>query len=73
MKKENKKLLLGIVVTALFFLFCSMTFKVNHNQADIRTITEEGHKYVVAVITNAGSSNAAGISIIHSEACPCKK
>ena len=69
---EKNKILVGFILASALFLFCSYTYRVNHNDVDVRTVYEDGHKYVVATMTNSISSDASGISIVHSENCPCK-
>ena len=73
MKKETKMFLCGCAVMVAFFLFCSWSFNVGKNQVDIRTITEDGHKYVVATMTSTTNNGLGSVSIVHSEACSCKR
>lgn len=73
MKKNRKSFLIGILVGVLAFILCAYTsYKVGIHEVQVKTITEDGHKYVVSTITNSNSTNC-GISIVHSEACWCKK
>lgn len=75
MKKilKQNKILVGFILASTLFLLYSYTYRVNYNDVDIRTVYEDGHKYVVATITNSSSSTISGISIVHSENCPCLK
>ena len=75
MKKllKQNKILVGFILSSALFLLSSYTYRVNHNDVDVRTVYEDGHKYVVATMSNSVSSQASGISIVHSENCPCKK
>ena len=75
MKKilKQNKILVGFILASTLFLLYSYTYRVNHNDVDVRTVYEDGHKYVVATITNSSSSTISGISIVHSESCPCLK
>ena len=75
MKKllKQNKILVGFILASTLFLLCSYTYRVNHNDVDVITVYEDGHKYVVATMTNSSSTTALGISIVHSENCPCKK
>ena len=75
MKKilKQNKILVGFILASTLFLLYSYTYRVNHNDVDVRTIYEDGHKYVVATITNSSSSTISGISIVHSENCSCLK
>ena len=75
MKKilKQNKILVGFILASTLFLLYSYTYRVNHNDVDVRTIYEDGHKYVVATITNSSSSTISGISIVQSENCPCLK
>lgn len=75
MKKllKQNKILVGFILASTLFLLSSYTYRVNHNDVDVRTVYEDGHKYVVATMSNSVSSQASGISIVHSENCPCKK
>ena len=64
-------------VAILFILACALcsytTYRVMNNDVDVRTVWEDGHKYVVATIGSHNNTAVSGISITHSEACPCKK
>ena len=70
---RNHKFLLGLLFASVLFLFCSYTYRVNNNDVDVRTVYEDGHKYVVATMTNKTNSSVGSVSIVHSENCPCKK
>lgn len=70
---KRNKVLVGFILASLLFLLCSYTYRVHLNDVDIRTVYEDGHKYVVASMTNQSGSNASGVSIIHSANCPCLK
>ena len=75
MKKilKQNKILVGFILASTLFLLYSYTYRVNYNDVDVRTVYEDGHKYVVATITNSSSSTISGISIVQSENCPCLK
>ena len=75
MKKilKQNKILVGFILASTLFLLYSYTYRVNYNDVDVRTVYEDGHKYVVATITNSSSSTISGISIVHSENCSCLK
>lgn len=66
MKKilKQNKILVGFILASTLFLLYSYTYRVNHNDVDVRTIYEDGHKYIVATITNSSSSTISGIIIV---------
>lgn len=66
MKKilKQNKILVGFILASTLFLLYSYTYRVNHNDVDVRTVYEDGHKYVVATITNSSSSTISGIIIV---------
>ena len=69
----KNKVLAGFILAFLLTALCSYTYRVHLNEVDVRTVYEDGHKYVVASMTNQYGSNASGVSIIHSANCPCLK
>lgn len=73
--KKSIFICLGIAVLIMLFSSFS-TFKSGTPQmyVSVKTIYEDGHKYVVAYsgVTNT-SSRPSGVSIVHSEACTCKR
>lgn len=73
MKKNISKILIGFLLGVFIFVLCSYTYKVNRNEVDVRTVYEDGHKYVVASMTNTGYPETSGVSIVHSANCPCLK
>ena len=66
-----KKLVIGIISFLIVILMCSFSYKVGQNSVEVKTVYEDGHKYVVATIYN--NANACGIAMVHSEACSCHK
>ena len=66
MKKilKQNKILVGFILASTLFLLYSYTYRVNHNDVDVRTVYEDGHNYVVATITNSSSSTISGIIIV---------
>ena len=50
MKKilKQNKILVGFILASTLFLLYSYTYRVNYNDVDVRTVYEDGHKYVVA-------------------------
>lgn len=73
MKKNISKILIGFLLGVFIFVLCSYTYMVNHNEVNVRTVYEDGHKYVVATMTHAADCRASGVSIVHSANCPCLK
>lgn len=73
MKKNISKILIGFLMGICVFALCSYTYRVSHNDVNIRTVYEEGHKYVVATMTNSSTSTPSGVSLVHSANCPCIK
>ena len=73
-----KKLAIGIICFMIMILTCSFSYKLaSYYSVDVRTVKEDGHKYVIATVneTSTGhvATSACDIAIIHSEACPCRK
>ena len=69
---KNKKLVIGFILGILLIGLCSSTFQYGATHVSVKTVVEDGHKYVVATTTCNGMVRPGGVSIIHSEACPCK-
>lgn len=67
-----KNILIGFISCLAIILMCSYSYKINGNTVDVRTVYEDGHKYVVATMSN-GHANSSGISIVHSANCHCIK
>lgn len=74
MERNSRKIfLISFLICILLFLLCSSySYRINNNDVDIKTIYEDGHKYVVATMSSHNNGASSGISIIHSENCPCK-
>lgn len=65
---KKKSFIIGFVLCLLIILFSSSySYRISSHNVDVRTVIEDGHKYVVAAHSNGG------VSIIHSESCYCKK
>lgn len=67
-----KNILIGFISCLFIIFLCSYTFKVGYTNVNVRTIYEDGHKYVVAT-TYFDSQSRGGVSIIHSHNCQCLK
>jgi hypothetical protein len=71
---RKNKVLAGFIMALVLFLLCSyVSYTVNGCKVDVRTVHEDGHMYVVATLTNPATSHPGGVSIVHSENCPCKR
>ena len=69
-----KKFILGFISCICIVVLCSYTsFKVNYTDFGVRTVLEDGHKYVVAYSFYNSGGKSSSISICHSEACQCLK
>ncbi len=68
-----KNILIGFISCLMIILMCSYSYRVHFNTVNVRTVSEDGHKYVVATMTNEVSSKTSGISIVHSANCYCLK
>ena len=69
-----KKFILGFISCICIVVLCSYTsFKVSYTDFGVRTVFEDGHKYVVAYSSYDGGATGSSISICHSAACQCLK
>lgn len=68
-----------IIITLLCIISLSIvgfgytTIKRSYSNIEVKTIYEDGHKYVIAYQYVNNMERPGGIDIEHSAACPCLK